>query len=89
MSKRQPEEEIEAPELKKQKIDNLPSEEVATPSTEEPAPTTEKKSEQDLETCDLDDPELEGVVPPERKLPKKKIALLIGFCGLGYQGMQM
>jgi hypothetical protein len=26
--------------------------------------------------------------PPERK-PKKKAAVLVGFCGTGYQGMQM
>lgn len=26
--------------------------------------------------------------PPERK-PKKKVAVLVGFCGTGYQGMQM
>ena len=31
----------------------------------------------------------EEPTPPVRDLPKRKFALYIGFCGIGYQGMQM
>ena len=34
-----------------------------------------------------DRPERDG--PKEPRIPKKKVALLIGFNGTGYQGMQM
>jgi hypothetical protein len=25
----------------------------------------------------------------EKRLPKRKVALIFGYCGLGYQGLQM
>lgn len=87
MSKRPADVEGESPDQKKQKISHSDEVATTTESTDTPAKETtvaENPTAQASPSWDED-----GFVPTVRKLPKIKVALLIGFCGLGYQGMQI
>lgn len=80
MSKRAEIENKEEPSPKKQKI----SDDTDCTTGKE----TESKAETKATTQNTNETESKTETK-KKQLPKRKIAFLLGYCGLGYQGMQM
>lgn len=76
------------PVQKKQKTGNEEETKPETEQIETKEEETKTKVEQAEEKKESKS-ETSEVTPKKQALPKRKVAILIAYCGIGYQGMQM